>query len=93
MIARNDSMGVEAQVEHLSGQGWGVREGRGWVSSQNSLTASAGERVRERMGYYRWLMMQALLPSALVQRGRRSGSVGLTEYGRGPLRCHPSRRG
>lgn len=47
MIARNDSMGVEAQEEHISGQGWGVREGRGWGSSQNSLTASAGESAGE----------------------------------------------
>lgn len=47
MIACNDSTGLEAQEAHVSGQGWGVREGRGWGSSQNSLTASAGESAGE----------------------------------------------
>ena len=46
MTACNDSMGIEAQEEHVSEQGWGgVREGRGWGGSWSSLTASAGETL------------------------------------------------
>ena len=96
MIACNDSMGIETQEEHVSGQGMGGggggKEGGGEAARKASQPLLERQRW-ERMGYHRWLMMQALPPSALVQSGRCSGSVGLTEYGRGPLRCRPSRRG